>query len=77
MTTERYLEHSSIDFQGFAIRDAEYETGDSIWVGYGGMEGRWMTADEVREFAALLLKVADAHEQRVGPKHRTEEVKPC
>lgn len=67
MASERshhYEEHSSIEYEGFRIADASLESGEKIWIGYGGMEGRWMTADQVKKLAALLVEVTDSHEAR-------------
>ena len=66
MSSERshhYEQHSSIDYEGFVIADVSVETGEKIWVGCG-IEGRWMTANQVKELAALLAKVAESHEAR-------------
>lgn len=58
-----YIPHSDVEYFGFSITDATVESGERIWVG-AGMEGRWLTSAEVRELAAVLAKVADAHDAR-------------
>lgn len=58
-----YIPHSDVEYFGFAITDATIESGERIWVGVG-MEGRWLTSMEVRELAAALAKVANAHDAR-------------
>jgi hypothetical protein len=64
-----YTEHTSLEAHGFRIVDAT-DTGprspfdDLIWVGYGGMEGRWLTADQVEELAGALFGAATVHRAR-------------
>lgn len=64
-----YTEHTKIEAHGFEIVDAT-DTGprcphdDLIWVGYGGMDGRWLTPSQVEELAGALFGVATVHRAR-------------
>lgn len=66
-----------IEVHGFAISDQPttpcgatvFGSGpDKIWVGMGGMEGRWMLPEEVLELSRALMLVAHAHIQRMYVK---------
>jgi hypothetical protein len=55
----RYTEHSQIEAHGILVADSTLESGDRrIWVGYGGMEGRWLTHAQFRELVAALVEYA-------------------
>lgn len=58
-----FVPYSDVECFGFDITDAAVDSGERIWVG-AGIEGRWLTSAEVRELAAALVKVADAHDSR-------------
>lgn len=65
-----YEEHQRIDVEGFSISDAT-ATGlrphdDLIWVGYGGMGGRWLTPDEALQVASAIVSVAHSNLERRG-----------
>jgi hypothetical protein len=67
----RYESHSEIEFEGFLVVDTSTESRDGtpvecIWVGYGGMKGRWLNSEQVRELARVLERVAAAHEARTA-----------
>ncbi|MDO9236192.1 MAG: hypothetical protein Q7U28_09205 [Aquabacterium sp.] len=60
-----YVEHQLLEVQGFRVVDAT-ATGprahdDLVWVGYGGVEGRWLSPEEAVSVAASIAKVVAAH----------------
>lgn len=64
-----YTEHSAIEAHGFCITDAtntdpDRPHDDLLWVGYGGMEGRWLTADQAEEVARAIDAVVQSHRAR-------------
>ncbi|MEC4722781.1 hypothetical protein RY831_26835 [Noviherbaspirillum sp. CPCC 100848] len=61
----KYESHTVLDIAGFNITDATISSGDRIWVG-PNTEGRWLSSLQVRELAASLIKVADAHDARLA-----------
>ena len=65
-----YERHSEIEYEGFQIADVSDENGNLIWFGKE-MEGRWLTSSEIRELAALMLKVANAHDARLNESSAT------
>lgn len=65
-----YKAHFSSDADDFQITDATIDGAERIWVSYNH-EGRWLTANQVRELAARLNSVAATHEARTSalPAH--------
>jgi hypothetical protein len=61
-----YYEYSKRECAGLEIVDCRAFSGDEcIWVGPAlGMEGSILTSDQVRELAAMLIRVADEHDAR-------------
>lgn len=64
-----YTEHTKVEAHGFQAVDAtntEPDRGhdDLIWVGYGGMEGRWLTADQAAGVARAIDAVVESHRTR-------------
>lgn len=73
-----YTEHTKIEAYGFEINDVtvsgcsnvgcDRDHDDLIWVGYGGLEGRWLTVDQVEELAGALFGAATVHRARHAAK---------
>lgn len=62
-----YREHMAVEYAGFLVSDTTTNSGNErIWVGYGGMEGSWLSPDEVTGLAEALIRVRDAHLARIG-----------
>lgn len=57
-----YEEHQALEVEGFRVVDATATGGrahdDLVWVGYGGMDGRWLTPEKALELAAGIVEVA-------------------
>lgn len=70
MSEYNYVEHLSLEVEGFRVTDATSSGtrphDDLIWVGYGGMEGRWLSPEEAINVAATIAKVAVSHLVRRG-----------
>jgi hypothetical protein len=64
MRQNDYQEHTELDSHGFKLVDAQTEGRNLIWVGYGGMEGRWLRVDEAEQLLADLTKTIAAHRAR-------------
>ncbi|MDO9236183.1 MAG: hypothetical protein Q7U28_09160 [Aquabacterium sp.] len=65
-----YVEHQIVEVEGFRMVDAT-STGprphdDVVWVGYGGMEGQWLTPDKALAVAAAITAVANGNLLRRG-----------
>ena len=57
-----YIEHHLWEVEGFRVVDAT-ATGqrphdDLVWVGYGGVEGRWLPPAIALDLAAAITKAA-------------------
>lgn len=66
----RHEEHEHNDFMGFYICDATTPDSDgnpvdAVWIGYGGMEGKWLTNDEAKDLAIQILKTANNQTARL------------
>lgn len=62
-----YREHMAVEYAGFLVSDTTTNSGNErIWVGYGGMEGSWLSPDEVAALADVLKSVRDAHLARIA-----------
>lgn len=63
-----YTEHHVVEADGFRVVDAtatgERPHDDLIWVGYGGMEGRWLTPGEAMAVASAITEVVSSHVAR-------------
>lgn len=68
---KRYTEHAKHEYAGFKVVDATLDEQDLIWVGFGGAEGRWLTAAEVTRLSGLLAEAATSHMTRLGAAPRT------
>lgn len=60
-----YTEHQLAEVEGFRVVDAT-ATGqrphdDLVWVGCGGMDGRWLTPGKALALAAAITKVANSN----------------
>lgn len=65
-----YVEHTKEEYLGFEVVDAtaEYRDGspmEKIWVGFGGMEGAWLSPLQAEILAAKISRVTKSHVQRV------------
>lgn len=63
-----YVEHQTLEIEGFRIADAT-ATGprphdDFVWVGFGGVDGRWLTPEAAVQVAAAIAKIAASHVSR-------------
>lgn len=65
MIETTYVEHVSIEVEGFRVADATSSGNrphdDLIWVGYGGMNGRWMTPEQASSMAQAISPVVASH----------------
>lgn len=71
-TQGAYIEHEVHEIEGFRVVDAT-TTGsrphdDLIWVGYGGMDGRWVSPSTALQLAAAITKAANLNLSRRGLK---------
>lgn len=55
-----YQEHSRLELPALQATDATVDGTRMLWLGYDGMEGRWLTLAEFREHVAGLVKFADS-----------------
>jgi hypothetical protein len=56
----RYTEHWSQEIGPLLVADSTMESGErKVWLGAGGMEGRWVTHAEFRAIVAELVRLAD------------------
>jgi hypothetical protein len=56
-----YLEHKALEAGPLRIADSTLESGErKVWVGVGGMEGRWVAHAEFRAIVAQLVEFADS-----------------
>ena len=77
-----YVEHQIIEVEGFRIVDAT-ATGprphdDLMWVGFGGMEGRWLSVEAALQVSAAIATVAASHVSRrkgISPTDAKQRVK--
>ena len=65
-----YLEHQILEVEGFRVVDAT-ATGprahdDLVWVGFGGVEGSWLTPNQALVLAAAIAAVANGNLVRRG-----------
>lgn len=65
-----YVEHQTFEVDGFRVADAT-STGprphdDLVWVGHGGMEGRWLSPERALALAAAISKAANGNLARRG-----------
>lgn len=65
-----YIEHQLWEVDGFRVVDAT-ATGrcphdDLVWVGYGGMDGRWLSPAIALDLAAAITKAAKGNLARRG-----------
>ncbi|EKD97753.1 MAG: hypothetical protein ACD_23C00751G0015 [uncultured bacterium] len=63
-----YVEHQTFEVDGFRVADAT-STGprphdDLVWVGHGGMEGRWLTPEAALDLAAVINQTVAVHVAR-------------
>jgi len=63
--SDTYVEHQAMEIEGFHVADAT-ATGsrahdDLVWVGYGGMNGRWITPKQALALAAAITAVANSN----------------
>ena len=68
MVKDDYLELMSLGIEGFRIVDAT-STGtrdhdDLVWIGYGGMDGRWMTPEQALSVSKGIEAVVAFHRAR-------------
>lgn len=70
MTQDTYVEHQVMEVEGFRVVDAtaigSRPHDDLVWVGYGGMEGRWLTPSEALDLSAAIALVANSNLARRG-----------
>ncbi len=64
-----YIEHQAVEVHGFFITDAtstdpRRHHDDLVWVGFGGMEGRWLTPDQADDVARAIMSVTLDHRAR-------------
>lgn len=69
-STHEYVEHFSIDVEGFRVTDAT-STGhrphdDLIWIGCDGLGGRWLKPEAALEVASAIQTVVHSHASRHG-----------
>lgn len=70
MPHDTYVVHTDIEVEGFQLTDATASGSrghdDLVWVGYGGMDGRWLTPEKAMAVAAAITTVATANLVRRG-----------
>ena len=60
--------HHEMQVHDFLVSDATTRDGSRrIWIGHGGINGRWVNATEAHEVAAAIEKIATAHTEGTGP----------
>jgi hypothetical protein len=66
-----YAEHQVLEVEGFRVVDAtaagRRPHDKLVWVGYGGMEGRWITPEKALALAAAITAVANGNLARRKP----------
>lgn len=69
---DAYIEHEIHEIEGFRVVDATSAGSrphdDLIWVGYGGMDGRWVSPSTALQLAAAITKAANSNLFRRGLK---------
>ncbi len=65
-----YAEHQRLEVDGFQLVDAT-ATGprahdDLVWVGCGGLDGKWMKPEQALELAKAISTVANGNLARRG-----------
>lgn len=65
-----YVEHHVFEVEGFRVVDAT-ATGprphdDLVWVGFGGVDGRWLAPENALALAASIAKAANGNLARRG-----------
>jgi hypothetical protein len=59
--TGRYTEHRTLEAGPLLVADSTMESGErKVWLGAGGLEGRWVTHAEFRAIVGQLVTFADA-----------------
>lgn len=57
----RYTEHRTLETGPLLVADSTMESGErKVWIGAGGLEGRWVTHAEFRTIVAALVEFAGA-----------------
>ena len=69
-----YVEHRLLEVEGFRVVDAT-ATGprahdDLVWVGYGGIEGQWLTPAQALTLAGAITEAAHANLARRGQSEK-------
>jgi hypothetical protein len=74
--TGRYTEHRTLETGPLLVADATMESGArKVWLGAGGMEGRWVTHAEFRAIVGQLVTFADGLPPAAGvavDRHQVE-----
>lgn len=70
MSGKTYVEHQAVEVEGFHIVDST-ATGlrahdDLVWVGFGGMEGQWLTPAKALALSEAIAAVANGNLLRRG-----------
>lgn len=69
----RYTEHRTLETGPLLVADSTLESGArKVWLGAGGMEGRWVTHAEFRAIVAALVQFAEG----LPPSGETPEAVP-
>jgi hypothetical protein len=57
----RYTEHQTLEAGPLLVADSTMASGErKVWLGAGGMEGRWVTHADFRAIVGQLVAFADA-----------------
>lgn len=60
-----FVEHTVLEVEGFRVVDAtasgDRAHDDLVWLGYGGMDGRWLTPAEALTVAEGINSVVKSH----------------
>lgn len=70
MSKETSVEHQKIEVEGFIIVDSTAAGlrphDDLVWVGYGGMEGQWLSPAQAIALSKAIAAVANGNLVRRG-----------
>lgn len=74
MKERSYVEHLTLEVEGFRVVDATSTDSrphdDVVWVGLGGVEGRWLSPEQALAVASAITEVAVSHLARHGKSAR-------
>ena len=69
---DHYMEHKVLEVGPLLVADSTLQSGARmVWLGAGGLEGRWVTHAEFRAIVGALVAFADA----LPPAAGVEETK--